>query len=82
MLSSNNLLDRLSEWHEKILDQYGHANAQGNIGAAVSTARAGIAAIESFSHLTERSEVAQALADIQRELEEVRERLDREQEEG
>jgi hypothetical protein len=82
MLRAETLLGELGNWHQKMLEQYGHADSAGNIMAAVATARTGIQAIESSSHLTERSEVAQALADIQHELEEVRERLDREQEEG
>jgi hypothetical protein len=62
MLSGDNLLARLGEWHEKMQDQYGRADAAGNVLAAVATARAGIAAIESFSKIG-------IMADLQRRLE-------------
>jgi hypothetical protein len=79
MLQGETLLDELGKWHQKMLEQYGHADAAGNIMAAVATARTGIQAIESFSHIAEKNEVAKQLEEIQSELEEVRERLDSQQ---
>jgi hypothetical protein len=52
MLSANNLLDKLGEWHERMEQQYANADAAGNVLAAVATARTGISAIESFAKRT------------------------------
>lgn len=51
MLSADNLTEKLGRWHERMEEQYRNAVATGNIMAAVSVARTGIAAIESFSRL-------------------------------
>lgn len=52
MLSAQNLLEKLGQWHERMEEQYAHADAAGNVLAAVATARTGISAIESFAKRT------------------------------
>ena len=52
MLSAQNLLEKLGQWHERMEEQYAHADAAGNVMAAVATARTGISAFESFAKRT------------------------------
>jgi hypothetical protein len=65
MLSGDNLLEKLGQWHERMEQQYTNADAAGNIGAAVATARTGIAAIESFAHIGVLSDVERRLAALE-----------------
>ncbi len=61
MLSATNLLDKLSEWHDRMEQQYQNADAQGDIGATVATARAGLVAIESFARLGPMADLEERL---------------------
>ncbi len=65
MLSAENLLDKLGKWHERMEQQYTNADAAGNIGATVATARTGIAAIESFAHIGVISDVEERLTALE-----------------
>jgi hypothetical protein len=65
MLSGENLLDKLGKWHERMEEQYAHADAQGSILGAVATARTGIAAIESFARIGPLSDIERRLADVE-----------------
>jgi hypothetical protein len=57
MLSNDNLLAKLGEWHDRMEEQYKAATAAGEIMPAVATARVGIQAIESFSRIGQMSDL-------------------------
>jgi AraC-like DNA-binding protein len=65
MLSANNLLAKLGEWHQRMEAQYANADAAGEIQAAVSTARVGIQAIESFHRITADQVIERKLDEIE-----------------
>jgi hypothetical protein len=65
MLRADTLLEELGAWHARMLDQYDHADAAGNITAAVATAKVGIQAIESFSRIGVMSELEKRLAQLE-----------------
>lgn len=68
MLSAQNLLAKLGEWHQRMEDQYANADATGEIQAAVATARVGIQAIESFARITQDAEIERKLNEIEARL--------------
>jgi hypothetical protein len=65
MLSGENLLEKLGQWHERMEQQYANADAAGNVMGTVATARTGIAAIESFAHIGVLSDVERRLAALE-----------------
>jgi hypothetical protein len=67
MLSAENLLEKLGEWHERMEQQYANADAAGNVVATVATARTGIQAIESFSRIGVMSDIEKRLAALEGE---------------
>jgi hypothetical protein len=69
MLSGNNLMEKLGEWHERMEAQYTKADAAGEIMAAVATARTGIQAIESFAKIGPMSELEARVQAIEQERE-------------
>lgn len=68
VLSANNLLAKLGEWHEKMEHQYTKADAANEIMAAVATARVGINAIESFAKITLDADLAKRLDALEAQL--------------
>jgi len=65
MLSAENLLDKLGQWHERMEQQYAHADEAGNIAGTVATARTGIQAIESYAKIGPLSDIEQRLAALE-----------------
>jgi hypothetical protein len=65
MLSAENLLDKLGQWHERMEQQYAHADEAGNIAGTVATARTGIQAIESYAKIGPLADIEQRLAALE-----------------
>ncbi len=67
MLSAENLLQQVSVWHTRMEELYAKADHNGEILAAVATARAAIPAIESFHKISAdaaRTREANTRADV------------------
>lgn len=68
MLSAQNLLTKLGEWHQRMEQQYQNADAMGEIATTATVARVALQAIERFHAITLDTDIERKLAEIEKRL--------------
>jgi len=64
-LSTDNLLEQVGKWHERMEEQYRKADDANEIATAATVARVGLSAIESFAKLGALGEIEQRLKTLE-----------------
>jgi hypothetical protein len=67
MLSAANLTAKVSEWHDRMEQQYSRADTARDVRGAALVARTGLAAIDSFARLGMLSDLGARLAALEQE---------------